>query len=321
MSFSAGQDGHPPADLRGRFSGGSPGATHMGTTTSAGIPIGRFSWFTPTRGDDCARLCASGLGFRLRGRRFTPHARGDDEGVPAKRARGRARGPPPRPWGRRRRLELARDRSRTERFTPTGVGTTKVDANPVPSARLTSAHPHARGGRRRFSDGRMPSGAQITAVHPHARGDRRPTLINGLRGPGDVRFTPHARGDDWWRCRPTGSCAPTAHPPRAWGRRSARRPFLHGADRFLPPRARGDDGIVPRTWRLTPANRTVPPPRAWGRRTAVRIHALRRRRHTVHPHARTWGRRYSSASKRCVDRLRPVHPHARGDDLIVKVSP
>jgi len=235
------------------------------------------------------------------------------------------------------------------RFTPTGVGTTRVV--------IQLAHP-------------------ATGSPPRAWG--RP-LAPG-RFPRGLRFTPTGVGTTrsgfWRRWKPVGS------PPRAWGRlgavvkNSIKHPVHpHGrgddawsspaarAARTVHPHGRGDDPIP----ELSHPSDLGSPPRAWGRRLrclrrggrgrftptgvgTTRLETMNERTIPVHPHGRgddccadraasaargspprAWGRQAVNVGKHFIERFTPtgvgttcaacstsaartVHPHGRGDD-------
>ena len=173
-------------------------------------------------------------------------------------------GSPPRVWGQRLHQDLA---DAAERFTPTGVGTTRT----------------------------APLGSAVRAVHPHGCGDNVPRLLKRVARDGSPPRVWGQRqsrtGSEWAGAVHPHGCGDNGEygnlfsdmggsPPRVWGQL---RPRLHAAhvQRFTPTGV-GTTGHVPpgREWRAVHPHGcgdnstlsraglscTGSPPRVWGQR-------------------------------------------------------
>jgi len=241
----------------------------------------RWRRFTPT----CVGTALLG-GRGTRVGAVHPHVRGD--GNDTHRMIYVLLGSPPRAWGR---LLERQHPALPWRFTPTCVGTARLDVEP---SEVEAVHPHVRG------DGvfSVPAGELAVGSPPRAWG-RLP------------QFWPITR---MYRIRNTAGS-----PPRAWGRRpQAQRHRL--PPRFTPtcvgtaptstkpppgaavhPHVRGDGSEID-AGRKT---KSGSPPRAWGRqRLLLRGWAVERFTPTCVGTALKWPQPTTP---------RPVHPHVRGD--------
>ena len=133
------------------------------------------------------------------------------------------RGSPPRAWGQ---LSKGKKNEASNRFTPTGVGTTKHGAV---HAALAAVHPHGRGD----NWDQLATFGSYCGSPPRAWGQRRyrlPERSFDRFTPTGVGTTwalalsctrlsvhPHGRGDNWW---PAALSLPSCGlSPRAWGQR------------------------------------------------------------------------------------------------------
>ena len=172
---------------------------------------------------------------------------------------------------------------RGRRFTPTRVGTTRVEIGQRPRRRFTPTRVGTtQYGKTRDALRFTPTRVGTTASDAERLGHRfTPTRVGTTHGEPapSSRFTPTRVGT-------------TAGPSG-----------LRAASRFTPTRV-GTTGTPTR-----PRCVNGSPPRAWGRR---RVRERRGSRHAVHPHAR--GDDGIAAGAACS--VRTVHPHARGDDAM-----
>ncbi len=196
-----------------------------------------------------------------------PHVRGDDRS--ARSGPNSNRGSPPRAWGRPGgQWRLAR----TDRFTPTCVGTTTRTSRS--SSEPIGSPPRAWGRRLQPSLTNPVFGFTPTCV-----GTTSPAAWH----PGSSTVHPHVRGDDMTRDSNTARL--TGSPPRAWGR-LGQPDRLPPVPRFTPtcvgttgdyplpvvpyavhPHVRGDDDDrAPED-----EHEGGSPPRAWGRPLPVEV--------------------------------------------------
>ena len=251
-----------------------------------------------------------------------PHGRGDNRRDAQLRLD--AGGSPPRAWGQ---SGAEGDRQRSQRFTPTGVGTILLFAEALV---LQAVHPHGRGdnsasisGWRRCIGSPPRAWGQCDYANDPVRPGRfTPMGVGTMQAPAprtlDDAVHPHGRGDnsaiDAFVYPPAGS------PPRAWGQclqsqtRRQRRRFTPTGVGTIPrrrsarvpravhPHGRGDNVVYG-------GRRSVgrgSPPRAWGQYRVERL--LARCARFTPTGVGTMPARNSDNS------AGSVHPHGRGDN-------
>ena len=198
-----------------------------------------------------------------RGVRFTPHARGDDSGVPSRRSdRHYGRGSPPRAWGRRssrraRRRGPASSTVHSPRAWGRRVEAVSVTEN-VERQRFT---PHARGddvpGRSPESSPRRANGSP-----PRARGDDDAVARPMTARPDRAVHSPTRVGTTLKAPRSRIARIPPRFTPTRVGTTAPPRPSGARPPATVHPHARGDDSASRRCASVHGGS----PPRAWGRR-------------------------------------------------------